>query len=115
MIYVPALSGVVYRVSLDGSKVEKLAQLTPGLDNVALNKEGRLFVTSYWDATVYEVATDGSGKFTQLFPMGPNQPLGVVVKKGAIFVADAIMIRTVADGKYNQTKLKRLGLLTACL
>ena len=105
MIYVPALSGVVYRVSLDGSKVEKLAQLTPGLDNVALTREGRLFVTSYWDATVFEVATDGSGKFTQLFPMGPNQPLGLVVKKGTIYVADAIMIRTVADGKYNQTKL----------
>ena len=104
-IYVPALSGVVYRVSLDGSKVEKLAQLPPGLDNVALTKDGRLFITSYWNATIYEVATDGSGKSKQLFPAGPNQPLGLVVKKGTVFVTDAIMIRTAANGKYNYTKL----------
>ncbi len=104
-IYVPTLSGVVYRVSLDGSKVEKLAQLPPGLDNVAITKEGRLFVTSYWNATIYEVATDGSGTYKQLFPAGPNQPLGLVVKKGTIFVADAIMIRNATDGKYNYTKL----------
>jgi len=105
MIYVPALSGVVYRVSLDGSKVEKIAQLPPGLDNVAMTKDGRLFVTSYWNATIYEVATDGSGDFKQLFPDGPNQPLGIVMKGDTLFVADAVMIRTVADGKYNQTKL----------
>jgi len=105
MIYVPALSGVVYRVSLDGAKVEKLAQLPPGLDNVAITKEGRLFITSYWDATVFEVSTDGSGKFKQLFPMGPNQPLGIVVKNGTVFVADALMVRTVAEKKYSQTRL----------
>ncbi len=105
MIYVPTLSGVVYRVSLDGSKVEKLAQLPPGLDNVAITKDSRLFVTSYWDATVFEVSTDGSGNFKQLFPMGPNQPLGIVVKNGTVFVADALMVRTVAAKKYNQTRL----------
>jgi len=104
-IYVPALSGIVYRLNLDGSQVEKLAQLPPGLDNAAITRDGRLFVTSYWDATIFEVATDGSGKFKQLFPMGPNQPLGLVVKNGKIFVADAIMIRTVADKKYHQTRL----------
>jgi len=104
-IYVPALSGAVYRVSLDGAKVEKIAQLSPGLDNVALTREGRLFITSYWDATIYEVSTDGSGKFKQLFPKGPNQPLGIVVKNGTVYVADAIMIRTVAKGKYHPTKL----------
>ncbi len=105
MIYVPALSGMVYRVSLDGSRVENLAQLPPGLDNVAITEDGRLFVTSYWDATIFEVATDGSGKSEQLFPMGPNQPLGLVVKKGTVFVADALMIRIVAGDRYNQTRL----------
>ena len=106
MIYMPELAtGIVYRVSLDGSRREKLAQLPPGLDNVAITPQGRLFVTSYWNATIYEVSTDGSGQFKQLFPNGPNQTLGVVVKEGAVWVADAIMIRKVADGQYEPTKL----------
>ncbi len=106
MIYVPELAtGIVYRLSLDGTRREKLAQLPPGLDNVAITPQGRLFVTGYWNATIYEVSTDGSGRFTQLFPDGINQPLGVVVKDKAIWVADAIMIRKVTDGKYHPTKL----------
>jgi sugar lactone lactonase YvrE len=105
MAYVPSLTGVVYKVSLDGAKVETIAKLVPGLDNVTITKEGRLFVTSYWDATIFEVATDGSGKFKQLFPSGPNQPLGIVVKEDKVLVTDAIMIRTLAGGKYIPTKL----------
>jgi len=105
MIYVPSLSGIVYKVSLDGKKVEKIAQLTPGLDNAAITADGRLFVTSYWNATIFEVATDGSGTFKQLFPTGPNQPLGIVVKDKTVLVTDAIMIRTLADGNYAPTKL----------
>jgi sugar lactone lactonase YvrE len=106
MIYMPELAtGIVYKVSLDGAKREKIAQLAPGLDNIAITKEGRLFVTSYWDATIHEVATDGSGKSKQLFPNGPNQPLGIVAKADGLYVADAIMIRSVKDGKYNKTKL----------
>lgn len=106
MIYIPELgTGAVYKLSLDGTKREKIAQLKPGLDNLAITPEGRLFVTGYWNATIYEVATDGSGKTTQFFPDGINQPLGVVVKDNAVYIADAIMIRSVADGKYQQTKL----------
>lgn len=106
MIYMPELAtGAVYKVSLDGTRREKIAQLPPGLDNVAITRKGRLFVTSYWNATVYEVSTDGSGKFTQLFPTGPNQLLGVVAKGDDILVADAIMVRSVKDGQYSQTKL----------
>lgn len=106
MIYIPELAtGAVYKLSLDGRTREKIAQLKPGLDNVAMTKGGRLFVTSYWDATIYEVSTDGSGDFSRLFPEGPNQPLGVVAKGDDIYVADAIMLRTVRDGKYQQTEL----------
>jgi sugar lactone lactonase YvrE len=104
-IYVPSLTGVVYRVDLDGKNLETIAKLPPGLDNTAITKDGRLFVTSYWDATIFEVATDGSGKFKQLFPQGPNQPLGIVVKGDKVLVADAIMVRTVSGGNYHQTNL----------
>jgi sugar lactone lactonase YvrE len=105
MAYFPELFGTVYRLSLDGQKREKLAQLPPGLDNLAITPEGRLFITHYWDATVYEVATDGSGKFEALFPNGPNQINGVLVKNGKILVSDAIMIRIVEKDHYVPTKL----------
>lgn len=106
MVYIPELAtGAVYKMRLDGTGREKIAQIKPGLDNLAITKQGRLFVTSYWDATIYEVTTDGSGKFKQLFPAGPNQPLGVVAKDDVLLVADAIMVRTVKDGQYHPTKL----------
>jgi sugar lactone lactonase YvrE len=103
--YFPEIGGAVYRLSLDGKTRDKLAQLPPGLDNLAITADGRLFITSYWDATVYEVATDGSGKFKTLFPRGPNTLTGVVVKNGQILVSDAIMIRTVQKGEYAPTRL----------
>jgi sugar lactone lactonase YvrE len=103
--YFPELGGAVYRLSLDGKTRDKLAQLPPGLDNLAITADGRLFITSYWDATIYEVSTDGSGKFKTLFPKGSNTLTGVLVKNGQVLISDAIMIRTVAKGEYVQTKL----------
>lgn len=98
-------TGAVYRMSLDGKNKEKLAQISPGLDNLALTPDGKLYVTSYWDATVYEVATDGSGKFRALFPKGINQPLGLAAVNGKVYIGDAIMVRQVENGKYVKTKL----------
>lgn len=103
--YFPELGGAVYRLSLDGATREKLAQLPPGLDNLAITPGGRLFITSYWDATIYEVATDGSGKFKTLFPKGANTLTGIVVKNGQVIASDAIMIRTVQKSEFAQTRL----------
>ena len=105
MAYFPQLGGAVYRLSLDGMKREQLAQLPPGLDNLAITPDGRLFITSYWDATVYEVATDGSGKFKTLFPKGPNTINGILIKNNKVLISDAIMIRSVEKGNYVPTKL----------
>ncbi len=98
--YTQEISGALYRLSLDGEKKEKIAQLPPGLDNLAFAPDGRLYVTNWWDATVYEVATDGSGKFRTLFPEGINTITGVLLKNGKLWVADNIMIRSAEGGKY---------------
>jgi sugar lactone lactonase YvrE len=104
--YFPELAtGNVYRISLDGKSREKIATLIPGLDNLAITKSGRLFVTSYWDATIFEVSTDGSGKYKTLFPMGINTNSGIVVKGDKVLVADAIVIRYLEKGKWIKTKL----------
>jgi sugar lactone lactonase YvrE len=105
MIYFPELGGAVYRLSLDGKKSEKLAQLPPGLDNLGITREGRLYITNYWDATVYKVATDGSGKYETLFPTGPNTIFGIILKNGKVLIGDAIMIRILEKHKFTQTTL----------
>ena len=103
--YIPEIGGAVYRMSLDGLVREKLAQLPPGEDNLAITDDGRLFVTSAWDATVYEVATDGSGAFRTLFPKGANTLTGVLVKNGQVIASDAIMFRIAERGGFTQTRL----------
>jgi DNA-binding beta-propeller fold protein YncE len=77
----------------------------PGLDNLAITKTGRLFVTSYWDSTIFEVATDSSGKYKTLFPMGINPISGILVKGDKVLICDSIMIRSVEKGKYVKTQL----------
>jgi sugar lactone lactonase YvrE len=99
------LTGAVYRITLDGREREKLAQLPPGLDNLAITPGGRLFVTSSWDATIYEVPTDGSGKYKMLFPAGPNQIAGILAKGGEILISDSISVHKMKDGKYAKTRL----------
>ena len=99
------LTGAVHRVTLDGQRMEKVAQLPPGLDNLAITPNGRLFVTSSWNATIYEVATDGSGKYNALFPTGPNQIGGILAKDGEILISDSIMVRRVKEGGYIRTGL----------
>jgi sugar lactone lactonase YvrE len=99
------LSGDIYRMTLDGQKKEKLAQLPPGLDNLAITGDGRLFVTSSWDATIYQVFTDGSGEYRVLFPKGPNQIGGMLAKGGEILVSDSVMIYQGIAGKYVKTRL----------
>ena len=98
-------TGGVYRLGLDGRHRQKLAQLPPGIDNVALAPDGRLFVTSYWDATVFEVSTDGSGKYQTLFPMGSASIAGILAKGKRILTSDWIMIRSVENGKFVKSKL----------
>ncbi|MEW6184844.1 MAG: hypothetical protein AB1585_03790 [Thermodesulfobacteriota bacterium] len=105
MAYIPMLGGTVFRISLDGQKKENLAQLPPGLDNLAITPEGRLYVTSYWNATIYEVKTDGTGKFDALFSTGPNQITGITFQNGKILLSDSIMVRSLEKGQYVPTRI----------
>lgn len=110
MIYIADMhTGEVFRLSLYGKKVETLAKISPGLDNLAITKDRRLFVTSFWDATIFEVATDGSGKYKPLFPRGINQINGLALKGKDIMVADNIMIRSLEEGQYRPTKINAWG------
>jgi hypothetical protein len=67
-----------------------------------MGKRGRRLPRS---RPVYEVATDGSGKFKTLFPKGPNQINGIIFKNGKVWISDAIMIRSVEKDQYIPSKL----------
>jgi len=53
-IYTPELAtGAVKKISPDGTSIETITMLLPGLDNLAFSPDGRLFVSSYHDSTIW--------------------------------------------------------------
>jgi len=87
-------AGRVYRLTGDGRAVT--AELEPGLDNIAFDGAGRLFVSSFTDGYVRRVDPDGT--VTALSPGGMAHPGGVAVGTGPtgeprVLVADLHALR----------------------
>jgi sugar lactone lactonase YvrE len=96
-IYTPELAtGLVKKVSPDGSNIEILTQLLPGIDNLAFGPDGYLYISSYHDSTIWKVDPD-SGEYTTLFPMGINSAASIVVKGENLYISDSIMIRRIDE------------------
>jgi sugar lactone lactonase YvrE len=68
--------GAVLRIS--GGGREKVASLSPGLDNLAFDQQDRLFVSSFVDGFVARVEADGS--HTLLTPSGLAHPGGLTLR-----------------------------------
>ncbi len=93
-------SGEVFEVDWRTGETTLLAQLEPGLDNLALDAEGRLFISSADHGWVVELLPDGDTRV--LSPGGMIMPQGVAVLPGldgseSVFVADLWRLR-VFDG-----------------
>lgn len=85
MVSTQVASGQVFRIDPRSGSRTVLANLSPGLDNLAFAGE-RLFVSNI-AGSVTEVL--GSGETRSLVPEGFNWPLGLAVgADGALFVAD---------------------------
>ena len=92
--------GEVWKVSPDGKTSESLSSgKIAALDNLAVSKDNRLFVSSLRDATIYEVATDGSGKTRILAPTGPSTIIYMGAKGNDIYTADGLLIRKLNEEK----------------
>ncbi|MFX1296989.1 MAG: SMP-30/gluconolactonase/LRE family protein [Promethearchaeota archaeon] len=87
-------SGAVKKISPDGSNIEILTWLLPGVDNLAFGPDGNLYVSSYHDCTIWKIDPD-SGEYTTLFPMGINSVASIVVKDDNLYLCDSIMIRRI--------------------
>jgi sugar lactone lactonase YvrE len=94
-IYTAELAtGAVKKISSDGSDIEIITYLSPGVDNLAFGPDGNLYVSSYHDSTIWKVDPD-SGEYTTLFPIGINSAASIVVKGEDLYISDSIMIRRV--------------------
>jgi len=96
-------TGRVMKITPDGTNITMLTLLEPGLDNLAFSPDGRLFVSSYHDSTIWKVDPI-SGESTMLFPKGINTPASLVVKDGNLYICDTIMIRMIdEEGNLHKT------------
>jgi sugar lactone lactonase YvrE len=96
-IYTAELAtGAVKKISPDGSTVEVLTWLLPGLDNLAFGPDGNLYVSSYHDCTIWKVDPE-TGENTMLFPMGINSVASMDVKGDDLYLTDSIMIRMIDE------------------
>jgi sugar lactone lactonase YvrE len=95
--------GTIYQVDTSTGAKRVIAQLTPGLDNMAFDSSDRLFVSSAFNGTIVEVRRDQAARVVSsggrvVSPGGMIAPGGVAVLPGAdgagrVFVADFWSLR----------------------
>lgn len=89
------VKGRVSRVDIGTGETDLIAEMMPGLDNLACNSEGRVYVSHGQDGIVYEVLPDGRTK--TCCQGGMIAPGGVAVLSGpggeSVFVADFWTLR----------------------
>jgi len=99
-------SGEVLKFDLQSGAKSVLAKVRPGLDNLALTGDDRLFVSHFVDGGVAEIMADGTER--RLVPPGFLGPMGLAVASdGMLYAADGISMASIAsDGAPH-----RVGLL----
>jgi sugar lactone lactonase YvrE len=87
--------GNIFRIEPDAGTADLVARLTTGLDHLACDSHGRLFVSGGHDACLVEILSNGAVR--QICPGGMIAPGGVaVVPRGdgeSVFVADFWSLR----------------------
>ena len=105
------MAGSVVRV--EGQRQTVVADLEPGLDNIAFDANDRLYVSSFVDGSVWRVNPDGED--VALSPGGMAHPGGIAAHQGPngleLLVADLHALRTfdAATGEVLNTERNVLG------
>jgi sugar lactone lactonase YvrE len=99
-------SGEILKIDLQSARKSVFAKVRPGLDNLALGSDDRLFVSHFVDGGVAEIMPDGRERV--LVPAGFLGPMGLaMLPDGTLYAADGISMAAVSpDGS-----CRRVGLL----
>jgi sugar lactone lactonase YvrE len=99
-------TGEILKFDLQSGAKTVIAKVRPGLDNLALSDDDRLFVSHFVDGGVAEIAPDGTERV--LVGRGFLGPMGIAVADdGILYAADGISMAAIAaDGA-----CERVGLL----
>src|SRR5229473_2076395 len=99
-------SGEILRFDVQSGEKRVRAKVRPGIDNLALTADDRLFLSHFTDGGVAEIMPDGSER--RLVGPGFLGPMGLAIgDDGTIYAADGISMAAVAaDGA-----TRRVGML----
>jgi sugar lactone lactonase YvrE len=91
LLVTQALTGEVSRIDLQSRQISRVAMLAPGLDNLVVAPDDRLYVSSFMDGTIDEILPNGQRR--NLVGYGMNGPWGVAcADDGTVYAADGMAI-----------------------
>ena len=91
LLVIQALTGEVTRVDIQTRQTSRVAMLPPGLDNLVVTPDDRLFISNFMDGTITEVLPNGTQK--GFLPPGMSGPTGVAcMSDGRVFAADFMTV-----------------------
>jgi len=86
-------NGEVARIDPATGRWQVIARVRPGIDNLAIDRTGRLFLSHYVDGGVAEVSTDGSSRERVLAAPGWVGPWGIgCAPSGTALVVDGLSL-----------------------
>lgn len=99
-------TGEVLKIDIQSASKQVLAKVRPGLDNLALTRDDRVFISHFTDGGVAEIMPDGSER--RLVQPGFCGPTGITFgSDGVLYACDGISIAAVGlDGSQ-----RRVGML----
>jgi sugar lactone lactonase YvrE len=102
LLVLQALTGEISRVDIQSRQISRAAMINPGLDNLVVTGDDRIFVSNFMDGTVTEVAPAGAQKL--LSPPGMVGPSGVAcTADGTLYLSDFMAIlRVPGRGKWER-------------
>jgi sugar lactone lactonase YvrE len=108
LIVPQAGTGEIMRIDVQSGARTLLAKVRPGIDNLAISADNRLFISHFIDGGVAEVATDGSNTERVLVPGGLVGPWGLACgEAGQLYVADGLSLALISP----TGEINRLGTL----
>jgi len=102
LLVLQALTGEISRVDIQSRQKSRAAMLNPGLDNLVVTPDDRLFVSNFIDGTITEVAPGGGQKIFS--PAGMAGPSGIAcAADGTVYLSDFMAIlRVLGAGRWER-------------